>query len=487
MLAPKGFKSKEVLGTYQKLYETQIVSYPRTEDKKISPEQFAELLPLTDSIARVVVVPLSLLTHREPRGTHVAEGGVHGANRPGRVVPNDLQSLSIYGNSASMIYELLAKSYLAMLAEDYEYDYEKGFVLEYPDFKGSVSIPVNLGWKQVFSGDEDDDPDDKNMQLGNVAGPFTHEGFPPKPPRPSMKWLMTQLEKYDVGTGAIRTSTYAEVTREQSVKNKYPLLIDTKGKLTMTEFGEKSYRILPGAKIGSVELTEELQQDMRDIAAGIADSEKLLDKVADYVTHDLKIMTENGKEILKNRVVPKVKFTGVWSENGQEISFSREWSGYEFSEDECKKLLAGEIINITPISRKTGKEYVCKGKLASDTYNDKPFVGFQPIWDIPETFNSYTFTENEIAGLRAGNKIICKDLISRQTGKKYTAELVWNTTERRMIMTFPLPGEFNGHVFTDTEKADLLDGNHILYDDFISKKQERNILRNCDGSRKTNV
>jgi DNA topoisomerase-3 len=473
ILAPKGFKSKEVLDTYQKLYEAQIVSYPRTEDKKISPEQFNELLPLVDSIARVVGVANNLLTHREPRSTHVKTGGAHGANRPGLKVPNDLASLASYGKSAPQIYELLAKSYLAMLAEDYEYDLEKGFVQEYPDFKGSVSIPVSLGWKQVFgateSGDDDDDTNPNAMHLGTQASPFIHEGFPPKPPQPSMKWLMTQLGKHDVGTGATRTSTYAEVTREQSDKNKYPLLVDTKGKLTMTEFGEKSYKILPGTKIGSIELTEELQKDMRDIAAGQANPEQLLKKVADYVVSDLAVMFENGKDIVKTRPTPKPKFTGVWSETGTEVSFAREWSGYAFSDDECAQLLSGEIIPlIGVISKKTGKPYNTKGKLVSGVYNGKNYVGFQAIWDIPESFLEHKFTESEVDQLRAGTTISVNDLISSKTGKPFSANLTWK--DSKLNMTFPFPETFNGHTFTEPEVEQLLAGKKLKCDDLISGK-----------------
>ena len=100
ILAPKGYKAKTVLDVYQKMYEAQIVSYPRTEDKVISPEQFNDLLPLIDKIADVVGVDKSLLTHRTPRSTHVKAGGAHGANRPGPNVPKDLQSLASYGACA---------------------------------------------------------------------------------------------------------------------------------------------------------------------------------------------------------------------------------------------------------------------------------------------------------------------------------------------------------------------------------------------------
>jgi len=299
ILAPKGYKSKDVLDTYQKMYEAQIVSYPRTEDKVISPEQFNELLPLVERISNVVGVDVNLLTHKTPRKTHVKSGGAHGANRPGLNVPQSLDSLVSYGESAPAIYEVLAKSYLAMLAEDYEYDFERGYIAEYPEFKATASIPVKPGWKQVFGAEESDEEADENnsgRHIGTRADIFIHEGFPTKPPTPTMKWLMAQLAKRDVGTGATRTSTYAEVTNE---KTKYPLLVDKKGKLSMTNFGEMSYSILPGTKIGSVELTEELQNNMRAIASGVANPEQLLAKVADYVVHDLRVMTENGKGIAK--------------------------------------------------------------------------------------------------------------------------------------------------------------------------------------------
>ena len=60
ILAKQGFKPDSVLTTYQKMYEDQVVSYPRTEDKEITPEQFEELLPLADAIAEVVDVDPTL-------------------------------------------------------------------------------------------------------------------------------------------------------------------------------------------------------------------------------------------------------------------------------------------------------------------------------------------------------------------------------------------------------------------------------------------
>src|SRR5699024_1646152 len=99
ILAPKGFKPDEVIKTYQAMYQDGIVSYPRTEDTFITHEQFKDLSQSIDKIAQVVGVDISLLTHRQPRKTHVKTGAAHGANRPGKKVPSSLSSLSKYGAS----------------------------------------------------------------------------------------------------------------------------------------------------------------------------------------------------------------------------------------------------------------------------------------------------------------------------------------------------------------------------------------------------
>ena len=96
ILSSKGIKASEVLQTYQNLYEHQIVSYPRTEDKSITPEQFQEMLPKINQIAVLVGVDPSLLTHTQMRPTHVKKGGTHGANRPGPNVPSSLSTLDRY-------------------------------------------------------------------------------------------------------------------------------------------------------------------------------------------------------------------------------------------------------------------------------------------------------------------------------------------------------------------------------------------------------
>ena len=442
ILSQKGFKASTVLSVYQKMYEAQIVSYPRTEDKVVTPEQFNELLPLVDKIAKVVGVDTRLLTHRQPRKTHVKTGGAHGANRPGTNVPKSLQDLTQYGTCAPLIYEILAKNYLAILGEDYEYELQKGYVKKYPDFKGSCSVPKKLGYKAIFNTGDDDLDDENAKGLGTVASPFVYEGFPPKPATPTMKWLMKQLEKRDVGTGATRTSIYADVTSE---KAEYPLLVDKRGKISMTEFGDMSYVLLKGTHIGDLAITERLMSEMRGIAEGKLDPEKCLDNIAKLVADDIVTMRENSRNL--NAPPVKETYAGMW--HGKNITFKREWGGHKFTDVECEQLLNGEEICIFGLTGSGGSCYNIKGKLAEQSYKNHKFVGFSVVGYVNDdgsdkeqrqvdtdtyavgkwrgknikfkrTWGGHTFTDDEITMLLMG-KQISFDAVSK-SGKTYTAK-----------------------------------------------------------------
>lgn len=439
-LAPKGYKANDVLSVYQKLYEAQIVSYPRTEDKAITQEQFNELLPLASGIAKVVGVDPALLTHKAPRSTHVKEGMAHGANRPGTNVPKSLADLSSYGACAGEIYDILARSYLAMLCEDYEYDAQDAHLEKYPSFRSHVNVPVKgkAGWKNVF--DDDADPDDQQNAagFGTAAAPYIHEGFPPKPQAPTMKWLMAQLGKADVGTGATRTSTYAEVTND---KAKYPLLVDKKGKVTLHQFGDMSYRLLPGTHIGTLEITKHVFDDMAEIAKGRKDPDECLREVAGFVLEDLETMRSNGDRMRKDLGLSMQgsdaeRAEGTW--NGKQVSFKREWSGHRFTDAEVADLLAGKTIEIEAKSAKTGNAFRCRGRLADLEYKGKKYVGFEktefvdgPKSGGPDGWCKHQFTDKEKAALLAGKTVKCKSFTGK-TGKKFGAEVKWNDKDKKI-------------------------------------------------------
>jgi DNA topoisomerase-3 len=434
-LSSKGIKADTVLKTYQKMYEAQVVSYPRTEDKFITPEQFNDLLPHVDKIAKLVGVDTNLLSHRSPRATHVKTGCAHGANRPGPKVPTNLDSLDgLYGAGAKDIYIILAKNYLSMLAEDYVYERQLGHLEKYPAFKGSANIPMSQGWRAVQYDAEDDDMSSDVNGLGIIANPFISEDVPSKPQAPSVRWLMKQLEKYDVGTGATRTSTYADVT---SAKVKCPLLSEKRGKIDMTEYGQMSYGILPGTHIGDLKMTEKVMSDMRLIAEGKASPSDLLKEIRQLVKDDMSVMQANALKVRKEFGImskdfeKKEKYQGVWK--GDTVSFTRTWGGHRFTDEECAALCRGEEIEVHGLKSAKGTTYGITGKLAQLSYNGNSYVGFERTGfasktGVPDSWCGHDFTDEEKETLENGGTVMLDGCLSKK-GNIFSCEVSYGTRE----------------------------------------------------------
>jgi DNA topoisomerase-3 len=438
LLSAKGVKAAEVLGIYQKMYESQVVSYPRTDDKHVTKEQFAELVRNAPAIARAVGIDPSLLTHTAARSTHVKDSGAHGANRPGPNIPSSLDEVAkTYGKVGAMIYELLARSALAVLAEDYEYEAQKGHVTDFPAYVGSCSVPKKPGWKAVLGGAsmaDDDDDANNGAGLGTTAQPFVYEGIPRQPTAPTVKWLMKQLERRDVGTGATRTSTFAEVS---SSKARYPLMDETKGRISLTETGEISYRLLPGTHIGDLAITERVFSDMKAVAKGEKQADDVLAEVARLVTDDIAVMTANAQTMRKDLgmgdYVEKEYFEGTWEKTGAHVRFNRTWSGHRFTDQECMDLLAGKDIEITATSKRTGDDFTVIGSFGEYEFEGRKCIGFIPDFTkptsaakrgvAPKSMLGVKLTDEQRAKIEAGEKVKVKGMKSKKSGKNFDAYL----------------------------------------------------------------
>lgn len=435
LLSAKGVKASDVLGTYQRMYEDQVVSYPRTEDKHVTKEQFAELVKNAPQIARAIGVDPAQLTHTAPRSAHVKDSGAHGANRPGPNIPVSLDAVrQKYGSTGAMIYELLARSALAVLAEDYEYELQKGHVTDFPSFVGSVRVPKKQGWRTVLGeASMSDEEEEASVGLGTRAEPFVYEGAPSRPQAPTVKWLMTQLEKRDVGTGATRTSTFAEVS---NAKGAHSLMSESRGKITLTEDGEKSYYLLPGTHIGDLAITEQVFSDMRSVAEGSKDADVVLNEVARLVVDDIAVMKANAEKMRKDfglsgALVEKEYFEGTWAKSGEHVRFNRVWSGYRFTDEECVQLLNGEDVEVTATSARTGNEFTVTGALGEGEFNGSKTFGFQADFNkgssggnsVPRSMLGVKLTEEQREKLDAGEKVLVKGMKSKRTGKTFDAYL----------------------------------------------------------------
>ncbi|MCZ9635390.1 DNA topoisomerase III, partial [Rhodococcus sp. BH5] len=190
--------------------------------------------------------------------------------------------------------------------------------------------------------------------------------------------------------------TYAEVTNNATGK---ALMIEKRGKVTLSEVGELNHRILPGTRIGDLSITEKVFEQMAQVEAGTAAAPDFLALVEDLVRHDLEKMKTNASR-LPAELTERMLKAGAMRASVENIALppalhfthgdavvttaKRVFCGHRFTDAEVAALVAGRTIQITATS-KAGKRFTCKGRLESGVVEkgeDKyPYVGFRPKFD----------------------------------------------------------------------------------------------------------
>ena len=296
-----------------------------------------------------------------------------------------------------------------MLAEDYEYELVKAHVADFPEFTGSTQIPLSRGFKAIFDSDASQEEaqegaeKENTAEFGKTATPFCFEGANKRPQKPTMKWLTKRLEKYNVGTGATRTSTLAEITKDED----RALMREKKGTLSLTDCGAVSYKLLGGCQIASPEATERLFNQMEAVGRFELDANDVVNSVTDMVVHDIEVMKKNGEKLgslgpVGSKVVgkcprcgaevidrgSKAKTCSCSSNKGKRDKCGKwvqtEGCGFEIWKSVAgKKLTAAQLTKlleggttgkISGFKSKTGKEFSAKLKLAADKSGKVEFV-----------------------------------------------------------------------------------------------------------------
>lgn len=385
---------KQIVSTYQKLYQDGYVSYPRTEDRAMTKEQWSQLLTIADKIAEVVNVDSNLLVNRDPRSPYVSSKDLsHGANRPGLTVPTSLTALNQkYGKLAGAIYETLAKSYLACLGPDYEYDKTTAFVTDYPKFTATKNVPDKPGYKAILgsleqkSKKKDDENDEADF--GQTATPTINQTKTTPPQKPTRKFILNYLTKHEVGTGATRMNTLSQL-----LEGKKAVLKEQKGQLVLIPEGMLSGAMLQSTMLATPKVTKQLTQMTKQVGQGKIPLTNIYKAVNLIIQKDDAQMKKNAKSLdqdsyLKGKLPPKsansqAKFHGKLAD-GTEVSFKKNFMHHEFTDPEVEALLAGQAITIE-IETKNGQKKRVAGKLAHQSFTGKDhkkvkYWGFKPDW-----------------------------------------------------------------------------------------------------------
>lgn len=506
IMASKGISSKKVMELCQKMYEDAVITYPRTEDNFVTPEQFHEFLHMLDNVIRLMGMDPAVFTHRQPRKTHVKEGGSHGALRPGIKLPTDVAELDgKYGAGASAIYRAITERFLMMFLEDTEWirhDYET--VGTDPIFKGSVRVITRKGVT-----DPDENADDVKMtlpDLNHLAKLYAHEVKSVAPQKPTESWILGQLIKFDVGTASTQLQTVSRMIGKDA---NFPLNPGKKASdaLVLTPIGTVGWQVAKGISLGTPECTRRYEDMLKTVVAD-ANTAQAQDMCYKKFTQTLK---EDIEAIYKmsfdfdalgfTKVAEKA--LGVW--NGETVKIPVSHAGHKFTQDELDTLFAGQTLTFDGLDFNKNPIKLSI-QLAHMTYNGKPYVGFRDMAYCYGTFNGqeikfrrtymgYTFSDTECESLLSGATLEFTGTMKDGTTQTLKGKLEKQKTSSGIVFygvkaTFPpregyvqgvfkgqnvsFKGSWSDHVFTQDEVDKLLAGETITVS-YTSKKDGKKV------------
>lgn len=163
--------ASDTLKAVQLLYESKLLTYPRTDCNYITDQEFSYLVDHLEAYAKLLTDQVSL-TQVKPQARYVNGKKVqeHHAIIMTKTVPtaDKLHSLS---KLEQQVYDLVLRTTLAMFADSYEY--EETIILTQVGqaiFKATGKVPTNQGWKLLFKMDVEKTDKDETILPAVVKG-----------------------------------------------------------------------------------------------------------------------------------------------------------------------------------------------------------------------------------------------------------------------------------------------------------------------------
>lgn len=362
-----GYSASETLEILQGLYEKhKIVTYPRASAKVISKSIFAEMKKnisylkfgsFDEHVSNMKIVE----SKRYVNDTKIED---HHAIIPDFKNSNMAATYGFLNQKEKNVFDVVANSLIAAFLPPYTYkSITVKTVVENKEFISNGLEVQNLGWKEIVAdGSKANDEDKvssslvKGTQYQVSKTNLLEKETKPKP-RYTEALLLSDMEKYGIGTEATRAGLI-----ETLKKRNY---IEVKGKtLLSTEFGRNLIEILPINDIQDIEYTSILEKELGEIADGKLDPRITLKKIKSEITRNVDDIKKGEGKMMSNDpngigVCPICK-------KGQVVKGKNEHHFCNAYKDGCK-FYVGEILGkiITEAQVKklitTGKTGVIKG------------------------------------------------------------------------------------------------------------------------------
>lgn len=279
-----GMSAAATLVVMQSLYEKKLLTYPRTDSSY-----------LTDDMAAGMTELVKMLRFFDEKT--VDDLLLNGLNIDSRVVNNkkvsdhhaiipteniaDIDKIELSEDEKNIL-EIVMQRFLAVFCKEYQYnETEYIFEINGETFRCKSKVPVQLGWKALYSTDKDETDDSVNVTY-KQGETFEAKNLEiveseTKPPKAFTEaTLLRAMENIDRRIEDKALSEYVSerglgtpATRAEIIEKliKYGYIERVKKALKSTEKGRKIIEMLP-EDVKSIEMTAEMEQQLAAVEKG---------------------------------------------------------------------------------------------------------------------------------------------------------------------------------------------------------------------------
>ena len=300
----KGFTADQTLSLLQNLYESKLVTYPRTGSRYIGDDVFAGVPALIEKFTnhpdfgkQATVLMTAKLNKRSVNGKKVTD---HHA-----VLPTGEKAYQLTPDQQA-VYDMVVGRMLEAFHQECIKEITKIVVQSGAKFTASGTVISSAGWRAVFNEADDEKKDEENTSLPKVKKgedlPVTNKAILEKQTKPKplyneaslLKALETAGKEIDdeelryamkdsgLGTPATRASIIETLIKRDYVKRE-------KKNLVPTETGLSVYGVVKDQQIAQAELTGNWEKRLEEIRSGasVADFQQEIQTYTRAITNEM--------------------------------------------------------------------------------------------------------------------------------------------------------------------------------------------------------
>ncbi|MCC8426329.1 DNA topoisomerase 3 [Mucilaginibacter sp. UR6-11] len=308
----KGFTADQTLTLLQNLYESKLITYPRTGSRYISDDVFAEVPALinkfkdhTDFGKQATLLSAAKLNKRGVNAKKVTD---HHAILPTSETPRQLMP------DQQAVYDMIAGRMLEAFHIDCIKEITKVILMSGSKFIASGTVIQTPGWRAVFNDKDEEKKDEENATLPKLGQgenlPVTAKGVLEKQTKPKplyneatlLKALETagkEIEDEELREAMKESGLGTPATRaniiETLLTRKY--ILREKKNLVPTETGLSVYEIVKHQQIAQAGLTGNWEKRLEQIRTGASVSE-FQEEIKTYTRAITRELLAAGKTML---------------------------------------------------------------------------------------------------------------------------------------------------------------------------------------------